>query len=223
VIGGIESLCGSRLPPVLLKYCGEFPDVQVTLRAGKTTDLHGGLKAGLLDVYFTFGESCEEPGLRSERVATEPIIFVGPPNHRLSGQRRVTLEKLAQEEFLLTIIGCPVREVFEKAFAQQARRPRIIAEFASIAAMRAIVENGVGCTLLPAWGARVRQGCCIGLAGIAGNAHINALAAAAFAATGPSPLPPSGSEQLSLSLLSSDRDYMTAADACAYPQHDSSR
>src|ERR1700751_2092690 len=63
VVGGIESLCGSRLPAVLLKYCADFPDVQVTLRAGKTTDLHGGLKAGLLDVYFTFGESCEEPGL----------------------------------------------------------------------------------------------------------------------------------------------------------------
>jgi DNA-binding transcriptional LysR family regulator len=47
-----------------------------------------------------------------------------------------------------------VREVFEKAFAQQARRPRIIAEFASIAAMRGIVENGVGCTLLPAFAAR---------------------------------------------------------------------
>jgi DNA-binding transcriptional LysR family regulator len=154
VVGGIESLCGSRLPAVLLKYCADFPDVQVTLRAGKTTDLHGGLKAGLLDVYFTFGESCEEPGLRSERVATEPIILVGPPNHRLSGQRRITLEELSQEEFLLTIFGCPVREVFEKAFAQQARRPRIIAEFASIAAMRGIVENGVGCTLLPAFAAR---------------------------------------------------------------------
>jgi DNA-binding transcriptional LysR family regulator len=154
VVGGIESLCGSRLPAVLLQYCADFPDVQVTLRSGKTTDLHGGLKSGLLDVYFTFGESCEEPGLRSERVATESIILVGPPNHRLSGQRRVTLEDLAQEQFLLTIFGCPVREAFERAFAQQARRPRIIAEFASIAAMRGIVENGVGCTLLPASAAR---------------------------------------------------------------------
>jgi DNA-binding transcriptional LysR family regulator len=154
VVGGIESLCGSCLPPVLLKYCADFPHVQVTLRAGKTTDLHGDLKAGLLDVYFTFGESSEDPGLCSEKVATEPIIFVGSPNHRLSGQRRVTLDELAQEEFLLTIFGCPVREVFEKAFAQQAKRPRIIAEFASIAAMRGIVENGVGCALLPACSAR---------------------------------------------------------------------
>jgi DNA-binding transcriptional LysR family regulator len=47
VIGGIESLCAERLPALLLKYCTDFPAVRVALRAGKTTDLHGGLKSGL--------------------------------------------------------------------------------------------------------------------------------------------------------------------------------
>src|SRR5215468_3838167 len=67
VVGGIESLCAERLPALLLKYCADFPAVQVTLRAGKTVD----------------GDSPEEPGLRSEHVATERIMLVGPPNHRL--------------------------------------------------------------------------------------------------------------------------------------------
>src|SRR5215467_13936878 len=87
VIGGIESLCAERLSALILKYCTDFPAVRVALRAGKTTDLHGALKSGLLDVYFTFGDSLEEPGLRSENVATERIELVGPPNHRLSGRR----------------------------------------------------------------------------------------------------------------------------------------
>jgi DNA-binding transcriptional LysR family regulator len=153
-IGGIESLCAERLPAILLKYCKDFPAVRVTLRAGKTFDLHGSLKSGLLDVYFTFGDSPEEPGLRTERVATEPIVLVGPPKHRLSGRHRVTVDELAREGFLVTIVGCPVRTAFEKAFAQHAERPRIIAEFASIAAMRSIVEEGEGCALLPASAAR---------------------------------------------------------------------
>jgi LysR family transcriptional activator of glutamate synthase operon len=99
-------------------------------------------------------DSLEEPGLRSENVATERIELVGPPNHRLSDRRRVTLDELARESFLVTIMGCPVRAAFEKAFARHARRPRIIAEFASIAAMRSVVEDGGGCALMPASAAR---------------------------------------------------------------------
>ena len=54
----------------------------------------------------------------------------------------------------MTITGCPVRAAFEKAFAHHAKRPRVLAEFASIAAMRSIVEEGGGCALLPASAAR---------------------------------------------------------------------
>lgn len=54
----------------------------------------------------------------------------------------------------MTITGCPVRAAFERAFARQAERPRIIAEFTSIAAMRTIVEDGGGCALLPVSAAR---------------------------------------------------------------------
>jgi DNA-binding transcriptional LysR family regulator len=154
VVGGIETLCAHRLPALLLKYCADFPAVRVTLRAGKTVDLHGSLKSGELDVYFTFGDALQEQGLRSEHVATEPIILVGPPNHRFSGRRRVTVDDLAQEGFLVTIAGCPVRTAFEKVFAQHPKRPRIIAEFASIAAMRSLVCEGGGCALLPASAAR---------------------------------------------------------------------
>ena len=153
-VGGIETLCVERLPALLLKYCADFPAVRVMLRAGKTNELHGNLKSGQLDVYFTFGDAEEEAGLRSETVATERIVLVAPPNHRLVGRSGVALDELAQEAFLVTIDGCPVRAAFEKTFVQPGTRPRIVAEFASIAAMRSLVEDGGGCALLPASAAR---------------------------------------------------------------------
>ncbi len=154
VVGGIETLCAERLPALLLKYCADYPAVRVLLRAGKTVDLHGNLKSGLLDVYFTFGEAAGGAGVRSETVATERIVLVGPPNHRLVGRRRVVLGELVQEGFLVTIPGCPVRAAFDRTFARHGTRPRIVAEFASIAAMRSLVEDGGGCALLPASAAR---------------------------------------------------------------------
>jgi DNA-binding transcriptional LysR family regulator len=98
-VGGIDSLCLGRLPRLLLDYCADFPEVEVLLRSGKTTDLHGNLKAGLIDVYFTFGETDPDPGLRGETVAHEPIILIAPPNHRLLGVLSTTLDELACETF----------------------------------------------------------------------------------------------------------------------------
>jgi DNA-binding transcriptional LysR family regulator len=154
VVGGIETLCAERLPALVQTYCADFPAVRVMLRAGKTVDLHGNLKSGLVDVYFTFGDAVDEAGVRSETVATERIVLVAPRDHRLSGSRRVALGDLAHEGFLVTVTGCPVRAAFEQAFAQHGARPRILAEFASIAAMRSLVEGGGGCALLPASAAR---------------------------------------------------------------------
>jgi DNA-binding transcriptional LysR family regulator len=149
-IGAIDSLCLERLPALLRDYCTAFPDVQVALRPGKTVELHGNLKAGLLDVYFTFGDAVDEPGLRSEKLGKEPIVLIGPPNHRLAGRSHIAVEELAQEPFLVTMPGCPMRDALDRAFAtKRANRVRVVGEFTSIAAMRSLVEMGAGCALVP--------------------------------------------------------------------------
>jgi DNA-binding transcriptional LysR family regulator len=146
-IGAIESLCLERLPALVCRYCAAFPDVRVVLRPGKTVDLHGSLKAGLLDVYFTFGDPANEAGLRHEQLGREPIILIAP--HPLAGRAQLSRDVLARERFILTIPGCPIRAAFERAFAANATRPKVVAEIASIAAMRRLVETGAGCALIP--------------------------------------------------------------------------
>jgi DNA-binding transcriptional LysR family regulator len=156
VIGGIDSLCLDRLPALVLRYCGAFPEVQVVLRPGKTTELQGGLEAGTLDVYFTFGDGIAARGTQREALGREPIVLIAPPGHRLAGRARVTLAELADEPFLVTIEGCPVRGVFDRVFASGRRaRPRVLGEFASIAAIRGQVEAGAACALVP--GSAVRE------------------------------------------------------------------
>jgi DNA-binding transcriptional LysR family regulator len=148
-VGGIDSLCLERLPALILAYCTQFPDVQISLRPGKAVDLRGHLKAGTLDIYFTFGKAVEA-GLCSETLGKEPIVLVGPPGHRLAGKPHVKFGELSTERFLLTVPGCPMREAFEQELARSgAKRPQVIGEFASIAALRNLVETGAGCALVP--------------------------------------------------------------------------
>jgi DNA-binding transcriptional LysR family regulator len=154
VVGGVETLCTQRLPSLIREYCTTHPSVQTTLRAGKTVDLHGGLREGSIDIYFTFGELAEEPGLKTEKVGREPILLVGPSDHRLRGRPDLGAEDLVNEDFAITIVGCPVRAAFEQAFAKCSMRPRIVAETSSIAAIRRFVEDGPMCAMMPASAAR---------------------------------------------------------------------
>jgi DNA-binding transcriptional LysR family regulator len=154
VVGGVETLCTQRLPALIQQYGAVHPSVRTTLRAGKTVDLHGALREGSIDVYFTFGDLSDEHGLKAEKVGFEPILLVGRSDHRLRGRAGIDVDDLTDEDFAVTVTGCPVRAAFEQAFATRGTRPRIVAETSSIAAIRRFVEDGPMCALMPASAAR---------------------------------------------------------------------
>jgi DNA-binding transcriptional LysR family regulator len=103
-----------------------------------------------MDVCFTFGEAPSDPELQSEPVAREDFVIIAPLGHRLAGRTAIDPEELADEAFLVTERGCVYRHLFESAFpAVSSNRPRVAGEFSSIAAIRSLVETGLGCALVP--------------------------------------------------------------------------
>ena len=77
-------------------------------------------------------------------------MIITPPRHRIAGRNMIHAEDLVNEPFLVTETGCIYRQMFESAFpAGTADRPRLAGEFGSIAAIRHLVEAGVGCALVP--------------------------------------------------------------------------
>jgi DNA-binding transcriptional LysR family regulator len=149
-IGALETLCASRLPPLLATFRNEHPAVRLQLKVAGSGELRSGVRSGVMDVCFAFGAGPFEPDLQHEHVAEEGLIVIAPPGHRLAGRRVVQSEDLADEPFLVTETGCVYRQMFESAFpAGSAGRPHVAGEFSSIAAIRRLVETGVGCALVP--------------------------------------------------------------------------
>src|SRR6266567_5102329 len=85
-VGGLETLCASRLPPLLAKFHREHPAIGLQLKAASTGEMRSGVKSGAMDVCFTFGEASSDPELQSEPVAREDLVIIAPLGHRLAGR-----------------------------------------------------------------------------------------------------------------------------------------
>jgi DNA-binding transcriptional LysR family regulator len=149
-IGGLETFCAARLPALLAQFRQRHPNVELILRTADSGQLRGGVKSGAIDVCFLFGDAATGPDLRSEQVAQERLVIIAPRNHRLAGREVIQPDDLADDAFLVTETGCVYRRMFEEAFAATLPdRPKLVGEFASIAAIWGLVEAGLGCALVP--------------------------------------------------------------------------
>jgi DNA-binding transcriptional LysR family regulator len=150
VIGGLETLCAGRLPPMLARFGQAYPAVQLQLKVAGSGDLRTAVKAGALDIAFAFGTPPADTELQHEEVCLEPLVVLASAGHRLTDAEAVSAADLVDENWLVTAQGCVYRQMFEDAFPPDGpKRPRVFGEFDSLAAIRALVGKGMGCALVP--------------------------------------------------------------------------
>jgi DNA-binding transcriptional LysR family regulator len=150
-VGGLETLCTTRLPGLLAEFHRRHPAVEQTLRTGDSGGLAGWVRNGEVDVSFFFGPAPQgEPAVRSEKVAEDELLVIVPLGHRLAGRSEIGPGDLTDTAFLVTQPGCVYRRMFDEAFAAtQPEQPKRLGEFSSIGSICGLVEAGLGCALVP--------------------------------------------------------------------------
>jgi DNA-binding transcriptional LysR family regulator len=140
-----------RVPEILRRFAAERPDVELHLRELPTGAQVEGLQSGTIDVGFI------RPPAGFEDVDVEPIdqeavVAVLPVGHRLARRRRVRLEELGGEAFIL--LARPeapgLHDAFMLAMARAGTVPRIVQEVAELQTAIGLVAAGAGITLVPA-------------------------------------------------------------------------
>lgn len=76
--------------------------------------------------------------------ARHPLAIVAAPDHRLAKRRRVRLEELAEEPFLVREYGSGTRDAMERAFTEQRFHPREMIEIGPNEAIKQAVMAGMG-------------------------------------------------------------------------------
>ena len=161
-VGYLAATAYTLLPLVLRDYMRGFPGVRLELReltlpAQRAALLKGEIEVGLLR------PPVEEAELESETVLAEPFVLALPAHHPLARLRRVPLQRLAGEPFIMfpRQPGLVFHDLIMGYCLRNGVTPRVAQEANQTHTVVGLVSAGIGVALVPA---STRS---IGLAGVA--------------------------------------------------------
>ena len=101
-VGTLESLCFSKLPPILAYFREHFPRVPIKVTTGSPKELIGMMERNQLDLIYFLDRPRSSSSWNKELEVREPIVFVSSPDSRLVGRKGLEVEELLEEPFFLT-------------------------------------------------------------------------------------------------------------------------
>jgi DNA-binding transcriptional LysR family regulator len=144
---------GTWLVPELIRgYRATHPDVRFRLNQDSAGALAAAVRDGRSDLLLT---SPRPEGLAWSALFEQPLRLVLPPDHRLSARKRIRLEELARDEFVVMRPEYGLRGITDALFARAGFAPRIAFEGEDPETLRGLVAAGLGVSLLPGDGIAV--------------------------------------------------------------------
>jgi LysR family hydrogen peroxide-inducible transcriptional activator len=152
-VGAIPTIAPYLLPAALRQFEKRHQGVEVTIHEDVTRNLIGALVAGEVDL-AVMALPMDDERLEVEPLFSERLLLALPRGHRLCRKKQVTMVDLREERFLLLAeMHCLGEQVLSYCRAHECQ-PRIACRSAQIATMQALIEEGLGITLLPEMAAR---------------------------------------------------------------------
>jgi molybdate transport repressor ModE-like protein len=150
-VGSFASAITQVVAPALARLRTSAPGVVVRVR-----DVEGHASVPLLldgeiDLAITeeYRPRRDDGRLTRFPLYTEPFDVVVPADHRLAGRPEVDLRDLAEDDWVATLPGNPVRDVVELACGDAGFAPRIVHTSDDFSAVGALVRAGAGVALVP--------------------------------------------------------------------------
>src|SRR5574337_802935 len=148
-VGVIPTVAPYVLPQALRSCSESFTEITIDVVEDLTHGLVKGLTEGDLDLAL-LSLPVEAPELIAEPLLRERMLLAVPRSHRLCRKRRrVTLDEVAQEPFLLLKDGHCFRDDVLEVCKRARLNPRVVFEGGQFDTLVAMVAAGAGITLLP--------------------------------------------------------------------------
>jgi DNA-binding transcriptional LysR family regulator len=150
LVGAIQGLSPFiDLPRLLGAFRRQYPQVEIQLRFDDTAALIEGVLDGRLDIAFTQFVETPPPELAARMLACDPLVLACPGNHRLAGQRDLSLGAIAEEAFIDLPSGQGTRQLVNQSFAAANLARRSEFEVNDLAMQLDMVAHGLGVALVP--------------------------------------------------------------------------
>ena len=131
------------LPPLLVPFTMERPDVRLKLQVGNRVEILNMLARHEIDLAI-MGTPPRELRTHAARFARHPMGFVASPNHPLMKKRRVTLADVVGANLLVRERGSGTRTAVERLFREAGHSLNFGSEVSSNEAIKRMVSAGLG-------------------------------------------------------------------------------
>lgn len=135
------------LPPLLLEFVREHPQVKVKLSVGNRAEIVGQLASQEIDLAI-MGRPPAELKTTSAAFAKHPMAFVAAPTHPLMRHHRLGLDALADANLLVRERGSGTRTTVEQLFKEAGVPLAIGTEMSSNEAIKQMCASGFGVAFL---------------------------------------------------------------------------
>ena len=134
-------------PRLLGPFWQQYPGIEVSLKVANREHVLERLAANEDDLYI-LGQPPEGLDVVAEAFLENPLVVLAPARHPLVSERKITLERVAQEPFLVREHGSGTRAALERIFADRGLRLTVRMELGSNEAIKQAIVGGLGLSVL---------------------------------------------------------------------------
>jgi DNA-binding transcriptional LysR family regulator len=150
-VAAIPSVCAYQLPPVLQRFCGDFPQVQLRVTTLGSDRALKVLKDGLIDVAIVMQNRflTNSQAMVVDLLYEESILLLTAAHHPLAQYAIVPWQELAKYPQVIFKDGYGIQRLVQEQFKSQGLFLNAALELNSLDAFRAVVRQGNLAALLP--------------------------------------------------------------------------
>jgi LysR family transcriptional regulator, low CO2-responsive transcriptional regulator len=134
-------------PRLLGSFCQQYPGVDVSLKVSNRERVLERLANNQDDLYI-LGQPPLDADVVAEAFLENLLVVIAPASHPLAKKKKIPLEMLSSESFLLREPGSGTRMATERLFDEMGIKPKIRMELGSNEAIKQAVIGGLGISVL---------------------------------------------------------------------------
>lgn len=147
-MGSIDAASEYVLPEIYRRFHREHPGVRIDITVSDTSDLLEALGARRIEL-ATGTLPIDDDRFQSVPIYRDEMVIVANPESDLTASRRLSLDEIGGAGFIAYPAASTTRRIIEDVFAEQGARLRANMEVSSPAAMKRLVQSGLGLSILP--------------------------------------------------------------------------
>lgn len=150
-IGSMQTLNSTLLPRPLARFALDHPGVKVTLHTYAAEQIPAALREGHIDLGLIAGAPKSAFGeLAHKRVLVEELVLIVRQDDPMACMPAVPLSALADRQFVMVLPGTFTSQLILSSCAKAGFSPKTLIQLESGEAIREVVREGLGLTILPA-------------------------------------------------------------------------